>query len=190
MFRNAVSSRRDISSSLNSTAGCRTMAETPIDLVEIAREVVKRGEASVVILAVSILEDWLTGTLKARMRPLSETVEARLFGGQAPLRSFAAKIDIAYALQIIDAQTQANMRALKDIRNDFAHATTILHIDSPELTRRFQKLSGWTKDCDLHKLFNDRVADCLVPLRKLLNINLLASALMAYVPPSIPDTST
>jgi hypothetical protein len=43
MFRNAVSSRRDISSSLNSTAGCRTMAETPIDLVEIAREMVKRG---------------------------------------------------------------------------------------------------------------------------------------------------
>jgi hypothetical protein len=168
------------------------MTEEPLfDLVEFTKALVKRSESPVVIMAISILEDWLEGTLKGRMRPLSATVEGRLFAGQAPLRSFAAKIDIAFAFEIIDEKTQGDMRALKDIRNAFAHAKTLLFIDSPELTPLFQKLSGWKKDCDLHRLFQDRVADCLEPLRKHLDIKMLADALKEHVaklPPS-PETT-
>jgi hypothetical protein len=98
-MRRITSSRRlAISSAPNSASGCRAMTDEPFNLVEVAKDVVKRGESSVVIMAVSILEDWLENALKAKMQPLSSTVKERLFGGQAPLRSFAAKIVIAHVL--------------------------------------------------------------------------------------------
>jgi hypothetical protein len=194
-IRRITSSRRvAISSASNSTSGCRAMTDEPFDLVEVAKDVVKRGESSVVIMAVSILEDWLEGTLKAKMKPLSSTVENRLFGGQAPLRSFAAKIDIAFAFGVIDEKVQNQMRALKDIRNAFAHAKTLLFLDSSELTGDFQRLSGWKKGCDLRALFQNSIDFCLEPLRLHLDVKALADALLAYKPEeatlaTLPETT-
>jgi hypothetical protein len=162
------------------------MTDEPFDLVEVAKDIVKRGESSVIIMAVSILEDWLENALKAKMQPLSNTVEMRIFGGQAPLRSFAAKIDIAYAFGLIDENIQGEMRALKDIRNTFAHAKTLLFINSAELTKHFQKLGGWKKGCDLRALFQESTSRCTEPLRKHLDLKMLVDALLAHTPTMAP----
>jgi DNA-binding MltR family transcriptional regulator len=86
-----------------------------------------------------------------------------LFTGYGPLASFAATIDIAYAPSIIDDNFVGDFRALKSIRNSFAHPQGQIHFQSAQLFQHFQKLKGFTKETDKHRrsLFDERLAACV-----------------------------
>jgi len=45
----------------------------------------------------------------------------RLFNGYGPLSTFAARINLAYALRIIDETLKRDLYYIKEIRNHFAH---------------------------------------------------------------------
>ena len=158
--------------------------EDDFDLVGEIRGVARLTDAAVVIVSVSTLEDWLEKALKSRMRPLTSEVEHRLFTGYGPLNSFAAKIDIAYALGFFERDTYNDLRALKDIRNAFAHTSDFIFFDSASLTPLFQRLTGWTKDSDPKILFKERTNACVEPFKKILGMAALLKALREYKPVS------
>ena len=71
------------------------------------------GEA---IVAAAQLDLELQNSILTKMRPLSKKKQKRLRLG------FAAKIELAYALGLIDDKFYCELRAIKEIRNAFAHA--------------------------------------------------------------------
>jgi len=140
----------------------------------------QRADTSYVMVAATTLERLLEQTLLGNMRKISNTLFDDLFRGYGPLASFGAKIDIAYAFRIIDDDLVGDFRTIKAIRNAFAHSDEVLHFKSEKLASRFQRLTGWTKDCDELKLFDARIAACTEALNRLVDGQILVRALQAH----------
>jgi len=158
------------------------MPDSPDDLVQWVKKLALNAETTVVITSVSRLEDWVKAAIKAKTRDLSSKLEERLFSGYGPLNSFSGKIDVAYAFSIIEMDIYNDLRALKDIRNTFAHSMDNLHLNSPAIAPMLRRLTGWTKAADARKLFNERVSACVDALEVPLNDKALINALMNWKP--------
>lgn len=72
------------------------------EIIELLHSISERTDTAYVLVTATALEEVLEMALLAIMRDLSNTTYSDLFKGYGPLSSFAAKIDIAYALKIID----------------------------------------------------------------------------------------
>jgi DNA-binding MltR family transcriptional regulator len=159
-------------------------AEPDIDLIAWIEDASRRAEPAFAIVSGSTLDDWLVHLLKSNMRQLSSTMAERLFEGYGPLSTFAAKIDVAYAFGYFGQDIYNDLRAIKDIRNTFAHATDYLHFNSPELEQDIKRLTGWTKNCDPQKLFSQRINACVEAFKPYIDRADLIKALMSYRAPS------
>jgi hypothetical protein len=76
------------------------------------------------VIAVTVgarLDVALERALLTKMRELSPAQRTNLFDGYGPLSSFAAKIDVAYALSIFDDAVYTDLTVIRKIRNVFAH---------------------------------------------------------------------
>ena len=153
------------------------------DLVETLHALAKQADTSYVIVATTALEELLETAVKTKMRDgLSKKVHNQIFGGYGSLSTFAAKIDIAYALEIIGDDLRGDFDAIRAIRNAFAHARKTVHFGSPELETHFQKFSGWTKTSDQRVLFDARLQACANALNRHVNINNYVRALRGNCP--------
>jgi hypothetical protein len=161
------------------------------DIVKSLQEIAQRGDAAYVLTTSSALEELLENALEGKMRTLSNALRNRLFEGYGPLATFSAKIDVADAFKIIADEVVSDFRAIKDIRNRFAHTTVPLHFQSPELASRFQVLSGWTKEKPSKELFDERVAACMAALKPHIEAAKFAAALegRSSAQNSSPETS-
>jgi DNA-binding MltR family transcriptional regulator len=129
-----------------------------------------------VIVTAAILEDHLEQALLGRMHDLSNKVYKRMFVG-GPLSSFPAKIDLAFALNMIDETARKDFHAIRELRNAFAHAKSIMHFASQEMQSTVQKLSGWEKGVDANHLFDERVAALTTILLKQVETSIFIAAL-------------
>ena len=93
----------------------------------------RQADAGIALRGASIIDNELKGTLQRRMRPLTRAQEKRLFTGYGPLASFAARADLAYALELVDEPTYDLIQAIKTIRNKFAHTAETLTFATPEI---------------------------------------------------------
>jgi DNA-binding MltR family transcriptional regulator len=80
-----------------------------------------RNSRGAAILIASYVENSLETALFRRL-DVSEKFRRRLFGINGPLGTFAHKIKIALALNIIGPETMANLEHVREIRNAFAHS--------------------------------------------------------------------
>jgi hypothetical protein len=123
------------------------------------------AEASKAIVVAGIVEDWLQTMLLGAGRPLSNSQLNQFFDGYGPLASFSARIDMSYFFKLIDDTTYNDLRAIKNVRNCFAHSKKILTFESREIMQRGQVLTGWQKDGNLRDLYYDRAQYCLDAVR-------------------------
>ncbi|MHB9072365.1 MAG: hypothetical protein ACYC6G_02450 [Desulfobaccales bacterium] len=84
------------------------------------RQLSEESERGTVIVAVALIEDALTNILKARLCPSLDR-DDELFGGCAPFREFATKIDLAYRIGLITKERRRTFHILRKLRNRFAH---------------------------------------------------------------------
>jgi DNA-binding MltR family transcriptional regulator len=70
-----------------------------------------------------MLDHELRKALLTKMRSLSLKKEERIFDGFGPLGEFAAKIELAYALNLLSDPIYGDLRIIKKIRDHFAHST-------------------------------------------------------------------
>lgn len=82
----------------------------------------RETDRGAIILATTALEDELQRALIAVFQPLNSTEKDELFGFEAPLRSFSAKIRLAYALGILDKPRKRIAEVVRVMRNTCAHA--------------------------------------------------------------------
>jgi len=92
-----------------------------------------RGTA---IVACAVLEELSEMVLLARFIELSRERKEAIFDKiGAPLSTFSAKIELAYALGIIRNEARLGLHLMRDVRNKFAHRIDPLKFDDPEITR-------------------------------------------------------
>ncbi len=154
--------------------------DSPISVEDFESYYSPLADTAIVIISTTILEDWITIAIKTKMRSISNTVHERIFSGYGPLSTFSAKIDIGYALNLYDEKILRDLRALKDIRNTFAHTTMPHFFKSPHVVSDFQKLTGWEKDIHPHQLFRNSVNACVDALKVSLQNKAMIDALMGF----------
>jgi hypothetical protein len=108
------------------------------DFITSVRRLQARTHAEIGIVAAAIIEEKLTEALLTKMRPLSGEMKKRLFEGYGPLSSFSAKIDLSFALQVIDTQARSDLTVVRKIRNQFAHSVSLVNFTSPGIVAHFQ----------------------------------------------------
>jgi len=117
------------------------LSEQVTELISSIRALQSRTHSEIGIVGAAIIEEQLLRALLTKMRPLSGEMKKRLFDGYGPLSSFAAKIDLSYALQIINKAQYDDLTVVRRIRNQFAHAMPLINFDSPEIRAHFKSFN-------------------------------------------------
>ena len=79
----------------------------------------KESDRSVAILASSYLEKYLEQYIAKKL--VDDKAVAKLFEGFGPLSTFNAKIEFAFALGLLPRHVYTDLRAIRKVRNLFAH---------------------------------------------------------------------
>ncbi len=103
------------------------------EIVSGLKRVLSRTHAGVALAGAAIIEQGLERVLLSRMRKLNRAKRDRLFEGYGPLSTFSAKIDVAFALGLIDPGIYDRLTVVRKVRNKFAHSVSTLGFDSPEI---------------------------------------------------------
>jgi hypothetical protein len=112
------------------------MAREPLSeatITGVIEELVKQSDRGAGIIAASLIEELLEIVILNRLRPLSSDKHRNLFAGSSPLSTFAAKIDIAYAIGVINELTHIQLHLIRRVRNHFAHRIQPLDFEHPEI---------------------------------------------------------
>jgi DNA-binding MltR family transcriptional regulator len=155
----------------------------PSDQSALIKQLAQHTEAAGALVVSGIVEDWLQKLLMAAARPLSNTMAVKIFDGYGPLSQFSQKIDIACIFELIDKSTYDDLRAIKDIRNKFAHTTSYVFFTSENVARECQRLSGWSAGVDNQLHFQGRALECIKLMEESIDRRILADAVKAYVAP-------
>lgn len=107
----------------------------------IFREMDKANDRSAAIVGGGLVEHALARAIMARLRELSDDEQRGLFETERSLLStFDAKIQLGYVLNLFSSPTCADLRAVKKVRNLFAHRLEIQRFDHPEIVAVTNKL--------------------------------------------------
>jgi DNA-binding MltR family transcriptional regulator len=132
-------------------------------------------EALIVLTSAALLDRELMKLLLTRMRTLSDNRAKRIFEG--PLGRFAAKVDVAYAFELIDDELHQDLTVIRNIRNEFAHSVTDISFASPEVMNHMRGFKGWNTDVlNQFDFFNVRVQSCLKQLNAKQEAGIMAYA--------------
>ena len=88
--------------------------------VEWKRELEQQTDRGAAIIGAAFLEARLEEAIRSRLIGTGEPVDA-LFKGEAPLRTFRAKIDMGFALGLFGPRIHRDLNLIRKIRNKFAH---------------------------------------------------------------------
>ena len=102
--------------------------------------VLRRTHAGAALVGVAIVDQQLEDALLLKMRALNRELRDRLFTGYGPLSSLSAKIDVAFALQLLDSISYDRVTTARRIRNLFAHGDEWLSFESAEIAAMLSKL--------------------------------------------------
>lgn len=115
----------------------RRLQRAPItsqDLEAIAKEVRGASDRATALIYAVALDAAIENCLKRRMVALSIEETDQLFRGVAPLSSFSAKINVAYALHAFGKKTKRDLHFIREIRNGFAHEPRVLRFSVKEVS--------------------------------------------------------
>lgn len=93
-----------------------------------------------IVLAASWLDDQLTQLLKGFLCPPADNARDELLRVSGALGSFSVKIELAYRLGLLRKDVYRSLHIVRRLRNDFAHLTAKLDLDSPSVRDRVTTL--------------------------------------------------
>jgi DNA-binding MltR family transcriptional regulator len=101
----------------------------------------KQGDRGTALVAAAWLDDALEARIRAAFRPDKSTADD-VFRPDGPLGSFAARIKLAYLLDLIEPTARKDLDRIRGIRNDFAHGRGDLRFITPSIRDRCGQLHG------------------------------------------------
>jgi hypothetical protein len=87
-----------------------------------------------VILLATSLEDAIQDAIQHRFVDLNSDEKSRIFGPDAPLGSFSAKLRIAHALGLLNRKEMMQIDLLREARNACAHNRGPISLKTPQLS--------------------------------------------------------
>lgn len=128
----SVQSLKEFTKQVPSSADLATV------LLDLNRE--KNARARAITLA-ALLDSALEAALRTKLIPnIPKEDDKNLFGSGGTLGSFSVKIRMTYVLGVIGPETRADLDCIREIRNAFAHAKTIISFDTKEVSTVCQRL--------------------------------------------------
>ena len=124
-----------------------------------------RSTFSRVIVRATELERLLEFMLQGAMRiGISKDLQDRMFSGHGPLSTFSAKIDMAYAFDLIQKDTWSKLHKVREVRNTFAHADAHIDFDHPSI-RSGKRLKGnpFAQSAEAYDALTFEIIEVLVP---------------------------
>jgi len=105
------------------------------DVLAVFREIEDHPPRSAAIVAGALVEDSLRWSMETRfINGLADEDLCGVFEGEsAPLASFRAKIIMGYVLGMYGTAARNDLRAIKRIRNAFAHAPRSITFETPQI---------------------------------------------------------
>ena len=121
------------------------------------------SDRSLVVVWVSVLEDALTLEIKKKFRAMEEKEEKalRLYLPEGPIGSFSLKINVSYAMQIIDEPTRQSLTDIREMRNACAHSFKPIGFETKELVTVFKRVFGDDRDSLITMPPDDAATDLL-----------------------------
>ena len=169
-------------------------ASSMADLRKVLDDLEQHSHAAHAVLVASILESRLATLLSMYMPNLSNRLREKLFNGYGPLSSFSAKIDVAYALDLIPESLRRDLHVIREIRNEFAHSTVSIHFGSEPIKTMLQKFPDYkdTTETKAVAFLINKMGQCLDILRPGILTLSMAKALHSTVTErrESPDKST
>lgn len=109
------------------------------DLISTIRDT----HAGHVLVTSSGISDLLKDALLTKMRRLTKREQEELFENFGPLNSFASRIALAFALDLIGPEMRKDLLTVKEIRNKFAHPERRYHFSDPVIVDLCKRLSSY-----------------------------------------------
>ena len=98
------------------------------------------NDRGAVLVVASLLDSGLENALKAKLVKTEEIKDSLFAGGNAPLGTFSAKIDIAFRLGIINFKTKETLNLFRKMRNEFAHNFETSDLESSRIKDRLMAI--------------------------------------------------
>lgn len=94
-----------------------------------------QSDRAVAIIGAAIVDLVLLDALTSRMARHDDKVIEQLFGDGGQLQPYGARIQLGYLLGIYAVGVFQDLRAVKDIRNAFAHSAETMDFNHPDISR-------------------------------------------------------
>lgn len=109
------------------------------------RSLFKESDRGAVLISATRLEEKLELLHRAHIAQKvadPKKVLEELFRPYAPLSSFSAKIQLAFAYGLIEAEDYADLNVLRKIRNDAAHTSVEFSLETNEMRQRIMHIKA------------------------------------------------
>ncbi len=109
----------------------------------IAQTLMQESDRGCAIFGAAILNDELENLLRACCRTDLPSVKNHidpLFRTYAPLSTFSARIQVCFALKLIDRETRGELEILRKLRNEFAHESGPIDFSDDRCHDRLKQL--------------------------------------------------
>eukprot|EP01034_Spumella_vulgaris_P007096 gene7096-9038_t len=100
------------------------------------------SDRGAVLVAAALLDEGLELALKKKLAPATKKNDPLFDGGHSPLRSFSAKIELAFRLGLITHNTRKMLDSFRDLRNAFAHGAEPVSLSDTKVKDRVQAIFG------------------------------------------------
>jgi DNA-binding MltR family transcriptional regulator len=110
------------------------------DVNKVIEEMEKESDRATAILLGAELEDILLQVLTKYFLPAQPKKSTRLLEPDAPIGSFAARIELVYRLGLIIPVAHNELHLIRKIRNEFAHKKAGLTFKSESVSQLISKL--------------------------------------------------
>jgi hypothetical protein len=109
----------------------------------------KQTDRAVAIVGAAYVDLVLRDAITFRLLP-DEKLLSELFEDRGPLQDFGARITMAFALQIIGPAARTDFKAIKNIRNAFAHSADAISFDREDVAGLCKSL-WYPQNIQFHK---------------------------------------
>ena len=112
----------------------KSKTHTPEQIAAFLEELKSQTDRGTAVIAAAVFDDLLIQVLTARFIKLgSDRLESLFDRAGAPLSSFSAKIEMCFALGIINNSSRLALHLIRDVRNAFAHQIHQMTFGHPDV---------------------------------------------------------
>lgn len=131
---------------------------TPEDIDAWAEELTGASPRACALVGGAYLANLLQRLIRTKLIALDKIGTSHVFDPPGPAADFHARIELAWALGLIDASTRRDLKIIKDVRNAFGHAPQKLTFEDTFVRKECSKLTGAANaGIDMRAAFVSRV---------------------------------